>query len=293
MVLMIKSVIQKKLYFIVLGALALLAFMFLWQVNTKQFAINKANKLLKQYKTAQALEIIDKARGKKSGKDSRLDFLYVYALARSHQYEKAEDALENAKPFPKQYKKEIIDFIKLVSSKGETELLLEALPKTKKILLNQKILIGLSKERKNTTEEIKFLEASYKYLNISKHKKKNAGFRKIEDYLLGRYIDVSKILIANKKYKQSLDYLLKAQELPLLDSSQYKDDLYLNLGLSYRGLGQPTRAFDNLKLSANMGNSMAKDIINQINHKYVPRTKKQKKKEESVIQEIYFEITEE
>lgn len=98
---------------------------------------------------------------------------------------------------------------------------------------------------------------------------KKPSSRRLETYLLDRYLEASKIQRAGKNYKKALDYLLKAKKLEVLEDSQKKDDFYLNLGISYKDLGLNTKAWDSLKYSASLGNSKAQDMINHLKYKYI------------------------
>lgn len=279
-----QSVIRK--IFIGLAAAALSFFAVTIFFNSKQFAINRANKLMSEFKTAKALEIIRTARNQNKHSDPKLDFLYIYALIKNNQYKKAIKELDKVESFPKEYKQEITDFINLLSTKGETDLLIKALPKTYKINLSQKTLIQISRQRSSTDEEIKFLEASISYLQNKPNSDKKT--RKVEEYLLNRYIDSSKILVANNNAKKALNYLQKAEKLSIVENSHYKDDLYLSLGLTYKAIGKNNLAFDYLKKSAEAGNSLAKDMIHQINTNYIPKHIKDRQEETNYI-EFEFE----
>ena len=244
-------------------------------LNSPSFAINNATKLLREFKTAEALEILLDAQKSNKGKDERLNFLVIYALTKSNLYDRALEKIDTVKDFPSKNQKEIVNFLKYLSINDQNELLVRSLPKSLKINLSQDFLIDLSRQRKSSLEEINFLEASLAYIK-DKQKTvrigKKPGTRKLENYLLDRYMEASKIQRANKNYKQALDYLLRAKNLEILEESQKKDDYYLHLGISYKDLNLNTKAWDSLKYSASLGNSKAQDMIDHLKYRYIAPT---------------------
>lgn len=288
---MVKDLLGKRRIKIGLGIIVLILItLFVFQLFTQSLAIKQAGNYLREFKTAKALEILTKAQGNR--KNESLQFLIVYAMAKTNQFETATKEIETVKNFPAKYQAEFWQFMKLLSLKDQTDLMIQSLSKAKKINLSENNLIKLSKERDTVDEELKFLEAATTYLTDKEKtkygKKHQVTTRKIQSYLLKRYLEVSEIARANKKNNKSLEYLKRAKNLSILDSSQFIDDYYLSLGLTYRALKLNTQAWQYIKKSAAMGNTRAEDMINQVNYRYIPpvRAKRKRKEEKPKIKEM-------
>lgn len=266
----------------------------LFALNWTNLNISKARKYMREYRTAKAIQILSKL----DKKNSKVQFLLIHAHAKIREFEAIKPILEKVKDFPSSSSEEVLELFAHLSNNDQMELLLNSFPKCKKLKLREDFFIELSKKRNNITEELKILEAGIAYLDSikkksKKKKKKNSGkIRKIDDYLVDRYIDIAKIFMGNKKYKDALTYLEKANKLGSLENSSLKGDYYFQLGLAYKNLGKKDESWKYFRLSAAEGNLRAKDMVNKIKRRFVPRKilLKKKKTKEELENEIKVEV---
>lgn len=235
------------------------------QLNYKNIQINKALKKLEEFRAAKALDILLEAQSKTKNKDNDVNFLVIYVYGKSNQFEIVKEQLESLEEVPKSYEDEFFELIEVLQANDQVDLINSLVHKSKNIAITQDYLINLSKKRNSINEELKILESSVEYLNT-----REQDTNQIESYLLKRYLEIGNIYQGNRQFQSALNYLLKAKALKVAKNSPYEDELYLNIGLTYKGLEKFHEAWLNIRKSADMGNTRAKDIINRLGSRYVP-----------------------
>lgn len=238
-----------------------IAFFAFDSITYKASRMDKALNLIGEFKTAKALEILNKIKNKSNKDDPELDFLIIYAYSKSQQYDLISEKLEEITKLPKQRERLIMDFINTLSVNEKVDLLIKTIKKAKELNLDQDLFLTLSKERNSSNQEIQILETGLKLAKETDQ---------IESYLLKRYIEVALMSRGNKKPQQAINYLKKAENLPSFKTSHYKDDVYLNIGLSYRDMKQYSQAWSFIKRSAQLGNTRAQDMMDQAQRNFVP-----------------------
>lgn len=232
-------------------------------INYKASRMDKALTLISEFKTAKALELLNKVKNKNKKDDPELDFLIIYAYSKSQQYDLISEKLNELTKLPKQRKKLIMDFINTLSVNEKVDLLIKTIQKAKDLDLDQNLFLNLSKERNSSIQEIQILETGLKLCKESD---------RIESYLLKRYMEVALMNRGNKKPQQAINYLKRAENLASFQTSHYQDDIFLNLGLSYRDLKKYDQAWTYIKRSARLGNTRAQDMLDQAQRNFVPIT---------------------
>ena len=259
--------------------LALIASYFTYHTITyKKSKINDAKQLISEFKISKALETLNKIKAKGS-KDDELDSLIFYALVKAKRFEEAEKEAEEITAIPKNFKENTLEMISLLSVHNKIDLIDLVIDRSYKLELDENFFIKLSQERNSLNTEMQVLEKGLSYLNglrakfkEKKSKKANeVASSKIEAFILERCIDNSNIFMGSGDYKSALFYLNKAKNLGVLKTSPLKDDYYYNLALVHKELGHKEEAWDNMQISAKLGNERAKSMIQSLNSSYVPK----------------------
>jgi hypothetical protein len=251
----------RRLAVIVLPVLVILFLVF--ACGFKRSQIDKAKALLNEFKTAKALDELLIAKKLNPHSNQELDFLILYAYVKSKQYSNAMDTLKKLESFPRAYAEQFKNMIDILNTDNQSQLLLEAVKRSDSLKLGEEFFINLSKKRDSIDSELKVLETGLSYLK--KQKSKTAD---IENYLLNRYLEIANIYSGSDQYSTAISYLLQAQQLSIFEGSPFKDDIYLNLALAYKGVGEHEKAWDYIKKSADLGNEVAKHQLLNLNQKY-------------------------
>lgn len=285
------TLIKRILLISVLLAGVLAVFFFFYWINDSGVQIKKAKKLFAEYKTSKALELLSQTRKKWGKKDIELNFLILYAYAKSKQFDKVDQELDNLAKVPKAYKNEYLELVQVLSIYDQADLIIKLINKSKDLQLDQDFFIKLSQQRNAIDQELKILENGLNYLNSNPASKKtkvalteSETSSSIENYLLRRYLEIANIYMGNKQYQQALGYLQKAKALKITQTSPFRDEVSLNLGIAYKYLGDFSQAWDNIYQSAEQGNLRAKTMLRELSGNYVsPFTDKEAPDEEDTV----------
>lgn len=260
--------------------LALIASYFTYHTITyKKSKLNSAKQLIAEFKISKALETLNKIKAK-GNKDDELDSLILYGLVKAKRFEEASKQTEEINEIPKNFKDSTLEMISILSVHNQIDLIDLIVDKSYKLNLDENFFIKLSQERNSLNTEMQVLEKGLSYLNglrakyNEKKKSKKANeiaSSKIEAFILERCIDNSNIFMGSGDYKSALFYLNKAKNLGVLKTSPLKDDYYYNLALVHKQLGNTDEAWNNMQISAKLGNERAKSMINSLNSSYVPK----------------------
>lgn len=268
----------ERLIITVTLVLALIASYFIYHTLTyKKSKLNSAKQLIAEFKISKALETLNKIKAKGS-KDDELDSLIFYALVKAKRFEEAEKQAEEITEIPKNFKESSLEMISLLSVHNKIDLIDLVVERSYKLNLDENFFIKLSQERNSLNTEMQVLEKGLSYLNglRAKYKEKKSkkandiASSKIEAFILERCIDNSNIFMGSGDYKSALFYLNKAKYLGVLKTSPLKDDYYYNLALVHKQLGNTEEAWNNMQISAKLGNERAKSMIQSLNSSYVP-----------------------
>lgn len=247
-------------------------------ITYKSSKLSKAKEYIAEFKIAKALEILNKIKIKGNA-DEELDALILYALVKAKRFEEASKQVAEIKFIPKKLEKNTLEMISLTSVHNEVDLMIKIIDKSKKLKLDEDFFISLSQERNSLNTEMQVLEKGYYYLSSirkklreKKSKKANEiSISRIETFILERCIDNANIFMGSGDYKSALFYLNKAKNLGVLKTSPLKDDYYYNLALVHKKLGNSDQAWDNMQISAKLGNERAKSMIRSIEQSYIPK----------------------
>jgi TPR repeat protein len=231
------------------------------QLTLQKSQIEKAKTLLKEFKTAKALEELNLAKKLSPGPNQDLDFFIFYAYVKAKQYDKAAEILRSLKSIPKSYSEEFKYLIELLNVDNQSQMIIESINKSDHLKLDEEFFMTLSKKCGSIDSELKVLEKGLEYLKRNKSKSSD-----LETYLLDRYIEIANVYSGSNQYKTAISYLLQATSLSVFNSSSFKDDLYLNLALAYKGAGDYNKAWEYVKKSAELGNEMARHQLLELNH---------------------------
>ena len=97
----------KSNVFLIVGLLVgslIIAGILYYVLTYEKRSLNNAKNLLHEYKTAKALEIIERIKLQQKKKNPEIDFLLFYTYVKSNQFGKAEKLLENLKALIKKKK---------------------------------------------------------------------------------------------------------------------------------------------------------------------------------------------
>ncbi len=248
-------------------------------LSFKSRSVKEAEQLLKEYKVAKAQDVLEKAKLRLKKKDKELDSLLFYTLVKAHKYDEAQKVIDKeVEALPQNFGLKFIELIDLLNAHDKSALIVKLIDKAQSLKLDQEFFINASKRRNDITQEFSILEMGLKYLRDAKYKqyqknKKSQGeipTDKLEDYTLRRCIEVANIFMGSQNYQLALKHLTKAQTLKVLSNSDMKDEYYLNLALVYKELGSMDKAWDNMQLSAKLGNNKAKAMLQSLNKNYEP-----------------------
>lgn len=271
----------ERIFVILSLILVLLASYFFYNFLTfKSNQINTAQRLLSEYKVSKALQILNNLKSKLSGKDIHVEFLTLYALVKAKKFKDAEEQLNELERISKKYKDKVSELVEVLDVNDQIKLINKLIAKSPALRFSEDYFIELSAQRNSLDAEMQVLQNGLKYLRDLKYKdkqikkrnknKEEVATRKIENYTLKRCIENSNIFMGTKQYKTAMAYLNKAKNLNIVENSTYKDDYYYNLALVYKNQGEFALAWDNMKLSAKLGNERAKSMITALNKRYRP-----------------------
>ncbi len=254
------------------------AYFFYNLLSFKSNQIDKVQKLLTEYKVSKALQVLNSLKTKLSNKDNHVEFLTLYALIKAKKFTDAEAQLGEIKTISKDYKNKVSELIEILDLHDQITLVNQLIAKSPELRFSEDYFIDLSAQRSSLDAELQVLENGLHYLRSLKYQDKQVkkrvknqsevNTRKIENYTLKRCIENANVFLATKQYKVAKSYLDKASKLKIIDNSSYKDDYYYNLAMVYKNQGEFALAWDNMKLSAKLGNERAKSMIAALNKRY-------------------------
>lgn len=227
-------------------------------------SLNKANRLLREYKTAKALAIIERIKLQQKKKNPEIDFLLFYTYLKSNEFTKAESLLEHLEPFNESQREEFLEMIAKLNFHQENTLMLKMIDQAHALNLSSDYFINISKKKESIVAESLVLEEGLRY-----HKENPEELIKLNNYSIKRYIEVAQIEHGNKDYHRAIKYLEKARDRSIKQKgSPYESDIYLNLGLIYRDQKKYEQAWQYIELSSKLGNEKAKDLIKHMQNNY-------------------------
>lgn len=265
---MISMVIENKprifagLAFIALGVFAIGFF-------NRSTSIQEVQKLLREYKTAKALQKLEALRGNSKHADKQLDTLLFYAFVKAKNFDSAAQILQRIDYFPKSFSKDFAELIEILRANSRTDLLALILPKAIKLDLSEEFFIELTSGVNSVDAEMRILELGLSY-NRKAILNRNFDQRKLSEYMLKRYFEITDMYIASSRAEQALQVLKRIDALALLKDDFSKAEYHLSLGLVYKALDKHDLAWDNIQASAKLGNDRAKSMISTLGEKYKP-----------------------
>ncbi len=250
--------------FVLLAASLAMAYLQFTYVSSK---INEADKYFSEYRNARALEILQTAKHKYHQKNDDLDFMLIYAFVNSDRFTEAEKLASELGNIPSKYRNRFIKVMEIASYNDKTKIITRMIDRAGKLDLKPGFFIKTSKSRDSIDDELKILEAGYKYMKARKHSSDgDANLDKLENYLLKRYLEIGNIYLGNQQYKDALEFLKKAKELDVSKNSPLKSELHYSLGVAYRNTGNYNQAVENISESAQLGSGRAKVMLSDINY---------------------------
>lgn len=239
-------------------------------MNTRSKAIDEVQKLLREYKTAKALNILEQLKGSSQAKDKDLDTLIFYTLVKSKNFNAATDTIKRIEYIPKKFSGDFNEIIEILTANNSSDLIALTLPKAFKLDLDENFFIDLANNINSLSAETRILEAGLDYYNKSSKSigKDRFDHKKLKEYIVKRYLDIAEMNIGANKANEALNTLKRLENLGLINNSPQKSDYYLSLAMIYKALNQHDLAWDNVQLSAKLGNDRAKSMINSLDRKY-------------------------
>jgi tetratricopeptide (TPR) repeat protein len=249
--------------------LVLLASFFIYHtISYRNSQITTAKKLIQQFKIAKALDILNEIKTK-GIKNEEIDSLILYALVKAKKYDDAKIQIQALQAIPKSFSKRALEIISHLSIHNHIELLSAVITRSLALELDENFFIAISQERNSLSTEMQVLEDGLAYIRRSRELKENKNREiaslNIERFILERCIDNANVYMGTGDYKSALFYLNKAKNLGVLTTDSLKDDYYYNLALVYKALGNKDEAWENMQISAKLGNERAKDILRTLN----------------------------
>lgn len=251
----------EKAFAIFLAILLLLATISTYNVFTfKHRQINRACQLMKEYKTAKAIEILDKLKSKYKNKDKDLDSLYFYALIKAKKFDQAERQIKNIDEISERFKDNFVEIIDLLSTYYKTNLMTEFIRKSKNMNFTEDFFIKLSANSRSFEAESKILVQGLSYLRASNKNKAE----KLEKYIFDRYIEIAKIAMSHEDFVLATSYMTKLKELKVILNEKDQQDFFLTLGDIYKKSKNPDLARENYQMAAQAGSKKAEKLVNTL-----------------------------
>ncbi|NQY79249.1 MAG: tetratricopeptide repeat protein [Candidatus Caenarcaniphilales bacterium] len=248
---------------IIVGSLIIAGILY-YVATYEERSLHKAKGLLQEYKTAKALEIIERIKLQQKKKNPEIDFLLFYTYLKSNEFAKAESLLEHLEPFQESQREEFLEMIAKLNFHEENKLMIKMLDQAHQLHLSSDYFINVSKKKESIVAESLVLEEGIQY-----HEEDTEELTKLNNYLIKRYIEVAQIEHGNKDYHRAVKYLEKARERSIKQKgSPYESDIYLNLGLVHRAQKKYEQAWQYIQLSSKLGNEKAKDLIKHMQNNY-------------------------
>ena len=269
---------ENRTFLVVAVLVALLFLFFIFQAVTyRERAFEKARHLLREYKTAKALSLLTKLRNTNTHIDQDLNFMIFYSYIKSMNFSKAADELELIDEVPKEQSFIFGEIVQQLSIANQVALIIDLVKRAHKLGLESQFFIDLSQERDSIQQELELLQAGIAYLTVLDKNQPDshfaAEFRKLDNYLVRRYVEIANIYRGSKEYYMALKYLEKAREKVKRDNkSPYKSEIYLNIGLVYKNMKKYSKAWENIKFAEKLGSETARDMINNLHQNYIPGT---------------------
>jgi tetratricopeptide (TPR) repeat protein len=245
--------------------LVLLASYFIYHtISYRNSQMATAKNLITQFKIAKALDILNEIKTK-GAKNEELDSLILYALIKAKKYEDAKVHIQNLQSIPKSFSKKGLEIISHLSIHDHVELLSSTITRSLALELDENFFINISQERNSLSTEMQILEDGLAYIRrrqeLKENKNREIPSLNIERFILERCIDNANVYMGTGDFKSALFYLNKAKNLGVVTTDSLKDDYYYNLSLVHKALGNKEEAWDNMQISAKLGNERAKDIL--------------------------------